>query len=190
MNKDIQEKNTFTKIDFSEKNLSNSEFEACVFISCNFSKSELSDSDFIDCKFEDCNFGMVKFKNTGLKNVSFTGCKLMGADFTRCKDFLLSFYFDKCTLDYSTFCKKKINKTIFKDCSIKEVDFSFADLTASCFLNCDLTRTVFHQTIIEKVDFRTAYNYSIDLELNRIKKAMFSASGIIGLLDKYQIIIE
>ena len=118
------------------------------------------------------------------------GCKLLGIDFSKCKDFLLSFYFEKTTLDYSTFHKKKIRNTIFKDCAIKEVDFSEADLTASGFLNCDLTRTVFQQTILEKVDFRTANNYSIDLESNRVKNAKFSTFGIIGLLDKYQIIIE
>ena len=88
------------------------------------------------------------------------------------------------------FSEGKINKTVFKECSIKEVDFSNADLTASEFLNCDLTRTLFHQTNLEKVDFRSATNYSIDPEMNRMKNAKFSLSGITGLLDKYKIIIE
>lgn len=190
MNKILQEQKTFTKVDFSDKNLSERGFETCLFINCTFSQSDLSNSDFLDCKFDNCDLSMVKFNNTGLKNISFIGCKLLGIDFTRCRDFLLSFYFEKCSLDYSTFHKKKINKTIFKDCIIKEVDFSYADLTASSFQNCDLSRTLFQQTILEKVDFRTANNYSIDPELNRIKKAKFSSSGIIGLLDKYQISIE
>lgn len=43
---------------------------------------------------------------------------------------------------------------------------------------------------IEKVDFRTAFNYSMGPEINRIKKAKFSISGISGLLDKYDIDIE
>jgi len=33
-------------------------------------------------------------------------------------------------------------------------------------------------------------NYSIDPELNKIKKARFSTQGIAGLLDKYDIEIE
>jgi hypothetical protein len=45
-------------------------------------------------------------------------------------------------------------------------------------------------TVLEKADFRTANNYSIDLELNSVKNAKLSTSGIIGLLDKYHIIIE
>jgi fluoroquinolone resistance protein len=180
----------FTKVDYSGKEIEFNEFDSCVFIECNFSGSNLSNIELINCKFESCDFSMAKLNNTGLKDVRFIGCKLLGIDFTRCKDFLLSFRFDNCTLDYSTFHKKKIQKTIFKECSMKEVDFSFADLTASNFLNCDLTRSVFQQSVLEKVDFRTANNYSFDLELNRIKKAKFSVSGIIGLLDKYQILIE
>jgi hypothetical protein len=37
---------------------------------------------------------------------------------------------------------------------------------------------------------RTSFNYSIDLERNRIKKAQFSITGIAGLLDKYDIDID
>jgi len=72
----------------------------------------------------------------------------------------------------------------------KEVDFSEADLTGSIFADCDLSRSIFHQTILEKVDFRSAFNYSFDLELNRVKGAKFTSSGITGLLDKYRIVIE
>ncbi|MGI8788822.1 MAG: hypothetical protein ACR2HG_13805 [Pyrinomonadaceae bacterium] len=43
---------------------------------------------------------------------------------------------------------------------------------------------------MEKADFQTAYNYSIDPESNRIKKAQFSIPGIARLLDKYEIEIE
>jgi hypothetical protein len=50
-----------------------------------------------------------------------------------------------------------------------------------------LIRATFENTIIEKVDFRTSYNYSIDLEINKVKKAKFSLTGVVGLLDKYDI---
>ena len=45
------------------------------------------------------------------------------------------------------------------------------------------------QTILEKADFRTAKNYSIDPEQNRLKKAKFSLSGVVGLLRKYDIVV-
>jgi len=40
---------------------------------------------------------------------------------------------------------------------------------------------------LKRADFRTSYNYSIDPENNNLKQAKFSAAGIIGLLDKYDI---
>ena len=184
------ENRTYTRIDYSEKKMPAGIYDNCVFVNCNFSKSDLSYIDFVDCTFKDCDFSMVKFNDTALKNATFSACKMLGVDFTKCRDFLLSFYFEKCTLDYSSFQNKKVKKTIFKECSVKEVDFSAADLSASDFLSCDLSRAVFRNTILEKVDFRSARNYSIDLEKNRIQKAKFSSAGIIGLLDKYKIIIE
>ena len=50
----------------------------------------------------------------------------------------ISFSFEKCSLNYSSFYNKKIKKTNFKDCEVKEVDFSNCDLSASEFDNCDL----------------------------------------------------
>ena len=84
----------------------------------------------------------------------------------------------------------KIKKNVFRNCNLKEVDFTESDLSNSLFENCDLSRAIFSNTILEKCDFRSSYNYSIDPEQNRIKKAKFSVSGISGLLDKYNIIIE
>jgi fluoroquinolone resistance protein len=49
---------------------------------------------------------------------------------------------------------------------------------------------IFENTILEKADFRTAYNYTIDPVQNRIKKAKFSVTGIAGLLSRYDIAIE
>ena len=56
--------------------------------------------------------------------------------------------------------------------------------------NCNLNRAIFSKTNLEKTDFRTAFNYSIDPEANKIKKARFSKMGLEGLLDKYQIEID
>lgn len=83
-----------------------------------------------------------------------------------------------------------MKKTKFANCSMKEVDFSGVDLSMSVFENCDLLGTVFKYANLEKVDFRTSYNYAFDPEVNKIKQARFSYSGIAGLLGKYNIDIE
>jgi uncharacterized protein YjbI with pentapeptide repeats len=102
----------------------------------------------------------------------------------------LSFSFDNCTLDHSSFYKRKIQKTSFKDSQLHETDFTKCDLSGSVFDNCDLERTVFINSIIEETDFRTSYNYTIDPEMNKIKKAKFSRDGAAGLLSKYDIIFQ
>ncbi|GAB6283323.1 MAG: hypothetical protein STSR0008_20850 [Ignavibacterium sp.] len=115
---------------------------------------------------------------------------MLGLHFDSCNKFGLSFSFENCILNHSTFYKTKIRKTIFKNTKLQEADFTECDLTDSLFDNCDLTRATFDNTVIEKADFRTSYNYSIDPEINRIKKAKFSIHGISGLLEKYDLEID
>ena len=79
---------------------------------------------------------------------------------------------------------------MFKNCSLQEADFTESDLSGAVFDRCDLARAIFRNTVLEKTDFRTAYNYSIDPEINRMKKSKFTASALAGLLDKYDIEIE
>jgi hypothetical protein len=49
---------------------------------------------------------------------------------------------------------------------------------------------MFEGTNLEKTDFRSAFNYSLDPEINRMKKARFSLPGVTGLLGKYGIEVE
>ena len=133
---------------------------------------------------------MAKLTKTAFRDCVFTGCKLLGLHFDHCNDFLFAASFDNCILNLSSFYKLKIKKTAFKNSTLHEVDFSATDLSAALFANCDLSGAIFDTTILEKADFRTAYNYSINPEINKIKKAKFSVAGIAGLLDKYDIVIE
>ena len=71
-----------------------------------------------------------------------------------------------------------------------ETDFTESELSGSTFENCDLTRATFENTILEKANLSSAYNFSIDPENNKIRKAKFSIQGIAGLLKKYDIVIE
>lgn len=180
----------FKNINYSGQKITNSEFIDCTFEHCDFSNSILLENDFIDCCFESCNFAMAKLSGSGLKTVEFKDCKLMGINFDHCADFLFEVNFHKCILDYSSFVGKRMKKAKFTDCSLTEVDFTGVDLTNAVFARCDLLRTVFNRSNLERVDFRTASNYMFDPELNKLKKARFSLSGVPGLLGKYNIEIE
>jgi fluoroquinolone resistance protein len=181
----IQDK-TFDRND----SLIKGEYENCIFNNCNFTDSELSAFKFIDCTFNSCNFSLTKLNKTVLRDVKFKDCKMLGLRFDTCSEFGLSLSFDGCQLNHSSFYRTKIKKTIFKNSQLQETDFAEADLTSSVFDNCNLSQAIFDHTTLEKADFRTSYNYSIDPEINRIKKAIFSISGVSGLLDKYDIDIQ
>jgi len=186
----LHEQKIFENIDYSEKTLSDSEFYKCDFKNCNFTKSDLSDTDFIECTFTDCNFTLGILKNSGFKNIQFNNSKLIGIDFSVCNNFLFTVHFYECHLDYSTFHSKKMRNTDFINCTLKQVDFTEVDLTASVFKNCDLSNATFNHTILDKVDFRTSVNYTLEPSNNKIKKARFSLKGLPGLLSSYDIDIE
>ena len=185
----IQDQN-FDKLDFTQEPLAKGEYENCTFTNCNFEETNLNDIKFMNCDFQDCNWSLAQLYRTVLREVNFKDCKMLGLQFETCNDFGLSFSFENCQLNHSTFFQMNIKKTIFKNCQLREIDFSESNLTNVIFDNCDLAQAIFINTVLDKADFRTAYNYAIDPESNRLKKAKFSILGISGLLDKYDIIIE
>lgn len=175
---------------FSETVLAKGEYEGCVFSGCQFSGVNLSGMVFLDCRFEACDLSMANLQNTSFQGVVFKACKQMGLRFDECSKKILSFSFEGCVLNFSVFVKLKLKTTVFRDCQVREVDFGGCDLTGSDFSGSDLSSAVFEDTVLEGADFRTAYNFSIDPENNRMRKARFSVHGLAGLLGKYQVVVE
>lgn len=186
----IFEEQKFDRINFTETEFPSGDYENCIFVDCVFSNTDLSGQNFTDCTFIRCNFSLARTVKTALRNIRFKECKLLGLHFETCSTFLFSSDFEDCLLNLSSFYQMHIKKTRFKNCSLQEVDFTETDLTGSLFEACDLTGAMFEHTLLEKVDFRTSHNFIIDPEVNRIKKAMFSMTGLPGLLNKYHIEIE
>jgi len=178
------------KQDYTKIPLAVADYDNCTFLNCNFAGTDLSEMNFAECIFENCDLSNAKLVKTGLKDVQFKGCKLLGLHFNDCEAFLFQVGFDNCSLNLSSFYKRKLAKTRFINCSLKEVDFAEADLSNATFINSDLTTAIFDNTNLEKADLRTAYNYTIDPERNKLKKAKLSVSGLCGLLEKYDLIIE
>ena len=190
MKETVFEDETFNKVDYSNKSVVKGKYDNCSFINCDFSGSTFSHITFIECEFVDCDFSMSKMNNTALREVKFSSCKLLGLNFNDCNPFLFAVNFENCQLQLASFYELKLTNTVFKNCNLNEVDFAKADLTESSFDDCDLSRAIFENTILMKTDFRTAFNYAIDPEINQIKKAKFSSLSLSGLLAKYDIEIE
>lgn len=181
---------TFERITAEPLLLAKGEYERCTFKQCDFANANVSSYKFIECTFAGCNLSLMNLAKTSLQDVHFKDCKMLGLRFDQCHDFALSFTFDSCILHDASFFRLKLKKTIFRNCQLRHADFTECDLTQALFDSCDLCDTTFDHTILEKADFTTSFNYIIDLESNRVKKAAFSQNGLHGLLMKYDIIIN
>lgn len=170
--------------------LPSGEYEDCIFSGCNFLDADLSDFIFVDCNFSQCDLSNAKLSGCAFRDVQFKDCKMMGLHFDECNTFSLSFGFDTCMLDYSSFFKLKIKKTVFKNCRLTEVDFTETNLSESSFDNSELSGAIFMHSNLEKADFRTAINFSINPQQNSIRQARFLSTGLAGLLHHYQIVID
>lgn len=180
----------FAGIDYTSQQMPGREFEGCTFQNCDFNNVNLSNFSFTECFFEACNLSNSKLHHVKLQDVQFSNCKLLGVDFSHCHDFLLSVKFTGCILDLAYFGRKNFKKTVFDTCSIQEANFTETDLSEAAFLHCDVHGSVFQRANLEKADLLTAYNCVLDPEVNRIKKAKFSAQSALGLLVKYDIVIK
>ena len=137
----------------------------------NYTQNQLPKGDYENCTFLNCDFS-----SSNLSGINFINC-----DFK---------YFENCLLNLSSFHKLKMKKTKFAICEMHEVDFTQTDLNLAIFDECDLMGSTFEKTNLEKADLRGAHHFSIDPELNKIKKAKVSQAGLVGFLDKYDLVIE
>ncbi len=174
----------------SENPLPKGEYENCSFVNCNFAACNLSQYIFDRCTFDNCNFSSAKLGQSALREISFHNCKMLGIHFDACNPFLFSIYCEGCLLNLSSFYKMKLKGVKFISCSLQEVDFSEADLCSASFTDCDLMGAIFDNSLLEKTDFRTARNYSIHPEKNKLRKTKFSKDGLSGLLNHLDIQID
>jgi fluoroquinolone resistance protein len=181
---------TISKINYSERAPEQKQYEGVEFAACNFSNANLSSCKFIDCVFTDCDLSMAQLRQSSFQDVVFRSSKLLGLQFDKCSAFALSFRFEKCAMDHVVFYKVKMPGTHFQNCKIREADFTEALADKVCFDHCDLQSTVFERSSLINADFRTAYNFGLDPELNKVKGARFSTDGLVGLLGKYALRID
>ena len=115
---------------------------------------------------------------------------MLGFRCDSCDQLGMTVRFENCMLDHASFYQVKLNHTVFKSTTLREVDFSEADLRNAILDQCDLLNATFDHSNLERANLSTALNYSIDPENNRIQGARFSLGSVVGLLDRYNIIIE
>jgi uncharacterized protein YjbI with pentapeptide repeats len=113
----------------------------------------------------------------------------VGADFFKCEH-LFSASFKNCVMQYCNFSGLNMKKGGFHRSLLKECYFKNTYLQGADFREVNLAGTIFHSCNLEKADFSGAIGYSIDPQVNQIKKAKFSLPDAIGLLACFDIILD
>ncbi|OIQ16891.1 MAG: hypothetical protein BM557_09065 [Flavobacterium sp. MedPE-SWcel] len=175
---------------FLEDEIMYRDFERCTFTNCDLSQCNYLGTSFIDCDFINCNFTEAKVNYVSLRGVQFTSCNFTEVNFSMCDPLLFRISFDDCILDYAKLYTLKLKGTIFNNCSLIATDFMKTDVTGAVFSNCNMHQAVLIDTIANKADFTSSYNFTIDPEQNKLKKAKFSVEGLKGLLTKHDLIVK
>lgn len=184
------EDQVFSRQDIFSADLQDKIFEKCKFNHCTFLDCDFSGVEFADCSFENCSVGPVKVFDTSFRNVIFQNSKLVGVDFSKCSTSFFELHFLQSLVDTCNFSATKMTVSTLSDSTIRGCTFGETDLRKVIFQNCDLNGSAFHLAKLEKADFRTAKNYSINPASNKIKGALFSLPGAISLLHAFDIKLD
>lgn len=165
------------------------EFYNCTFNNIQFFKSTLTNCRFENCTFNNCDLSLSNIKESHFLEVEFNCCKLAGLDWrTALKPFTIKF--DECKLNDSIFFGLDLRGAEFIKSEVRHCDFEKCNLAKVSFSESDLLNSKFVNTNLNESDFTYSVNYSIDPQLNKIKKAKFSQPEVLALLDGFNILIE
>ena len=136
----------------------------------------LENAEFEDCVFDHCRWLGTRVQNCRFNACTFDHCNFSGVvfSFTTMKDaWLLNSAF-------RSMAWGGLQQCTFDDTRLAGASFYGVRLGGTRFTRCDL----------QKADLRTAEEYAIDLETNKLKGARFSFPDVVRLLDGTGIVIE
>ncbi|MBN9297610.1 MAG: pentapeptide repeat-containing protein [Filimonas sp.] len=171
------------------KTITGVEFYKCHFYKCSFKETKFSECSFEQCVFEECDLSLMKINKTTFSSVQVKSSKAIGVIWS---DVINAFAIDftQSNINYGNFVGKQLKKVKFINCSIAEADFSDCNLSQAVFTGSDLTNARFIQSDLTQANFIDATNYTIDVNINKIKKAKFKLPEALSLLYSLDIIVE
>jgi fluoroquinolone resistance protein len=178
---DLIEGKVFRDLDFRGGEISDKIFRECTFTNVTFAEARLR-----ECRLEDCavllsDWTMAKVYGTAMRGVKFAGCKLMGIDWSDGHR-SLDASFKECVLDYSSFARIDLRKSVFTDCRMLEVNFSEANLTEADFSGSNLDRSRFQKTNLSRANLAGATNLVLNPAENKVKGAVIALDAAVGIV--------
>ncbi len=165
-------------------------FEEERYVKSDFSKQVWRDKNFVECHFIGCNLSLTKIQRCRFQNVQFEECKLMGVSFCDVEPLLLELHFLRCGLKMCNFSDLALKGSSFIECQVFETHFSNTNLSKADFSGSDLRGSLFHHTNLQEANFVDAVNFQISPTTNKLKKAQFSVTEALSLLDEFGIILS
>ena len=95
-----------------------------------------------------------------------------------------------CAFRYNDFSGMALNGFDWTGAELQQCTFDDTRLAGGSFYGVRLGGTRFTRCDLQKADLRTAEEYAIDLETNKLKGARFSFPDVVRLLDGTGIVIE
>lgn len=173
-------------IDFTKENLEAS-YTACTFTGCRFTGADLSSILFEECTFVECDLSNAKVLDAGFQEVIFERCKVMGVLFETAKAFLFSIEARDTLFNHASFFGVDLQNSSFSKCTFEQADFTNAKCEGVHFKECSLHLARFEYTALQRADFTSARDFSIDPNVNQVKGTRFANDNLSGLLDAHPI---
>jgi uncharacterized protein YjbI with pentapeptide repeats len=171
------------------KKITGVEFYKCHFYKCSFKEATFTECSFEQCVFEECDLSLIKINKTTFSGVHIKSSKAIGVIWS---DAINAFAVDftGSNIHYGNFAGKQLKKIKFINCNLAEADFSDCNLSQAVFTGSDLSNARFVQSDLTQTNFIDAVNYSIDVNINKIKKAKFKLPEALSLLYSLDIIVQ
>lgn len=184
MSRNIVEDVTFQGLDFSVEGLNPGFYDACLFLNCQAGTAGLKQVVFSEVTWEGGSWVAVPIgESLALRGMLFRNVEIRQCDFSRVNALGLSLRFENCKIEHVHFVGLKITGTQFLNCSFRNCDFSGCDLKESNFNGTSFDQVLIDGCNLEKADFRTAREFSIDPRQNKMKGARFAPDNLTGLLQ-------
>ena len=182
---------TFSRLTLTENVLKKKSFTDCVFEHCHLFEVRFEACRFERCSFLHCDLSMSKVDGCIWLGVAFEQCKLMGVNWARIKElFPPKVRFSECVLTYGSFMELDLKEVSFCKCKATEVNFCESDLSGVIFEHTDLAGSDFLHTNLSQADFRSAKNYKLNLNDNRVEGAKFAFPEAISLLKSFGVEVD
>ena len=164
------------------------------FDHCRWLGTRVQNCRFNACTFDHCNFSGVVFSFTTMKdawllNSAFRSMAWGGLQ-GKSGVFQPFGKIKNCAFRYNDFSGMALNGFDWTGAELQQCTFDDTRLAGASFYGVRLGRTRFTRCDLQKADLRTAEEYAIDLETNKLKGARFSFPDVVRLLDGTGIVIE